>query len=33
MPIEFPFAKENVEYYLKELAKEFKKRGHGTPPQ
>ena len=33
MSIEFPFTKENLEYYLKELAKEFKKRGHGTPAE
>lgn len=30
MSIEVPFTKENLEYYLKEVAKEFRKRGHGT---
>lgn len=30
MSIDMPFTKENLESYLKELAKEFKKRGHGT---
>lgn len=30
MSIEVPFTKENLEYYLKELAKEYKKRGRGT---
>jgi hypothetical protein len=30
MSIEVPFTKDNIEYYLKELAKEFKKRGRGT---
>lgn len=30
MSIEVPFTKENLEYYLKELAKDFKKRGRGT---
>ena len=33
MSIEVPFTKENLEYYLKELAKEFRKRGHGTPAE
>lgn len=30
MSIDVIFTKENLEMYLKELAKEFKKRGHGT---
>lgn len=30
MSIEVAFTKQNLELYLKELAKEFKKRGHGT---
>ncbi len=29
MSIDVPFTKENLEYYLKELAKDFKKRGRG----
>jgi len=33
MSIEVPFTKENLEYYLKELAKEFRKRGHGAPAE
>ncbi len=33
MSIEVPFTKENLEYYLKELAKDFKKRGRGTPAE
>ena len=33
MSIDVPFTKENLEYYLKELAKEFKKRGNGTPAE
>ncbi len=33
MSIEVPFTKGNLEYYLKELAKEFRKRGHGTPAE
>ena len=33
MSIEVPFTKENLEYYLKELAKEYKKRGRGTPAE
>ena len=33
MSIEVPFTKDNLEYYLKELAKEFKKRGHGVPAE
>ena len=33
MSIEVPFTKANLEYYLKELAKEYKKRGRGTPAE
>ncbi len=33
MSIEVPFTKENLEYYLKELAKDYKKRGRGTPAE
>ncbi len=33
MSVEVPFTKENLEYYLKELAKDFKKRGRGTPAE
>ena len=33
MSIEVPFTKDNLEYYLKELAKEYKKRGRGTPAE
>ena len=33
MSIEVPFTKENLEYYLKALAKEFRKRGHGVPAE
>ncbi len=33
MSIEVPFTKENLEYYLKELAKEYKKRGRGIPAE
>lgn len=33
MSIEVPFTKENLDYYLKELAKEYKKRSHGTPAE
>ncbi len=33
MSIDVPFTKENLEYYLKELAKDFKKRGKGTPAE
>lgn len=33
MSIEVPFTKENLEYYLKELAKEYKKRGRGMPAE
>ena len=33
MSIEVPFTKENLECYLKELAKEFKKRGGGIPAE
>lgn len=33
MSIEVPFTKANLEYYLKELAKEFRKRGHGAPAE
>ena len=33
MSIKVPFTKENLEGYLKELAKEYRKRGHGMPPE
>ena len=33
MSIDVPFTKENLEYYLKALAKEYKKRGHNTPAE
>ena len=33
MSIDVPFTKANLEYYLKELAKEYKKRGKGTPAE
>lgn len=33
MSIDVPFTKENLEYYLKELAKEYKKRSRGTPAE
>ncbi len=33
MSIDVPFTKDNLEYYLKELAKEFKKRGKGIPAE
>lgn len=33
MSIEIPFTKENLEGYLKELAKEYKKRGRGMPAE
>lgn len=33
MSIEVPFTKENLEGYLKELAKEYKKRGRGMPAE
>ena len=33
MSIDMPFTKDNLEGYLKELAKEFKKRGRGTPAE
>ncbi len=33
MFIEVSFTKDNLEYYLKELAKEFKKRGHKSPAE
>lgn len=33
MSIEVPFTKENLEACLKELAKEFKKRGRGAPAE
>lgn len=33
MSIDVPFTKANLEYYLKELAKEYKKRGRGTPAE
>ncbi len=33
MFIDTPFTKDNVEYYLKELAKEFKKKGHKAPAE
>lgn len=31
MSIDVPFTKESLEGYLKELAKEYKKRGRGIP--
>ena len=33
MSIDVPFTKENLEYYLKELAKEYRKRGRGLPAE
>ena len=33
MSIDVPFTKENLEGYLKELAKEYKKRGRGIPAE
>lgn len=33
MSIDVPFTKENLEGYLKELAKEYKKRSHGFPAE
>ena len=33
MSIDTPFTKENLEYYLKELAKEYKKRARGIPAE
>lgn len=33
MSIDVPFTKANLEYYLKELAKEYKKRGRGAPAE
>lgn len=33
MSIDVPFTKENLEVYLKELAKEYKKRGRGAPAE
>ena len=33
MSIDVPFTKANLEYYLKELAKEYKKRGGGIPAE
>lgn len=33
MSIEVPFTKDNLEYYLKELSKEYKKRSRGTPAE
>ena len=33
MSIDVPFTKTNLEYYLKELAKEYKRRGKGTPAE
>ena len=33
MSIDVPFTKENLEGYLKELAKEYRKRGHGMPAE
>lgn len=33
MSIEATFTKQNLEIYLKELAKEFRKRGHGMPAE
>ncbi len=33
MSFEKPFTKDNLEFYLKELSREFKKRGHGTPAE
>lgn len=33
MSIDMPFTKDNLEGYLKELAKDFKKRGRGTPAE
>ena len=33
MSIDVYFTKDNLEYYLKELAKEYKKRGHGAPAE
>ena len=33
MSIDVPFTKANLEYYLKELAKEYKKRGRGSPAE
>lgn len=33
MSIEVPFTKANLEYYLKELAKEYKRRGRGAPAE
>ena len=33
MSIEVPFTKDNLEYYLKELAKEYRKRSHGIPAE
>ena len=33
MSVDVPFTKENLESYLKELAKEYKKRGRGVPAE
>lgn len=33
MSIEVPFTKADLEFYLKELAKEYKRRGHGIPAE
>ena len=33
MSIDVPFTKANLDYYLKELAKEYKRRGRGTPAE
>ena len=33
MSIDVPFTKANLEYYLKELAKEYRKRSKGTPAE
>lgn len=33
MSFDIPFTKDNLEYYLKELAKEYKKRGGGVPAE
>ena len=33
MSIDIPFTKDNLESYLKELAKEYKKRGRGMPAE
>lgn len=33
MSIDVPFTKADLEFYLKELAREFKKRGHGVPAE